>query len=214
MNKEIKDYADRGEIRRLKYIFSDCLDVDPTFEKYKEDYEYCKSKGNIFEKHQELTPFQSEKNQWNKAYWIKLKMDLVSNFSEERLLHMVEVSKVVYKEKIERIKEERRKLEEENRRVQQEKEIFEQKKSLEVVPKQKTISKQEQQERELEKKRRQLEEENRRVVQEKKEVEVKRHLERENQKIDQEDSSIKKLVGVAITVAIIIVVMIAIRKLV
>lgn len=107
MNKEIKDYADRGEVKRLKYIFSDCLDVDPTFEKYKDDYEYCKSKGNIFENHQELTPFQSEKNQWNKEYWIQLKMDLVSNFSEERLLHMVEVAQVVYKEKIIQLKERR-----------------------------------------------------------------------------------------------------------
>ena len=43
MNTEIKKYADSGDIKSLKYIFVDSLDVDPTFVRYEEEYNYCKS---------------------------------------------------------------------------------------------------------------------------------------------------------------------------
>ena len=43
MNKEIKNFADSRDLKSLKYIFVDCLDVDPTFVRYEEEYKDRKS---------------------------------------------------------------------------------------------------------------------------------------------------------------------------
>ena len=51
----VKKCAESGDIKGLHYIFVDCLDVDPTFEKYKSDYDYCKNISGFLEPYQELT---------------------------------------------------------------------------------------------------------------------------------------------------------------
>ena len=107
MHKEVKRYADSGDIKGLRYIFVDCLDVDPTFEKYKEDYKYCKNLNGLFEAHKELTPLSMNKSSWNDDYWQKLKMDLLDNFSDKRFKHMIQVAQVVYADKIKRLLKER-----------------------------------------------------------------------------------------------------------
>ena len=42
MTESIKQWADAGNIKELRYVFLDALDVDPTFEKYVQDWNYCK----------------------------------------------------------------------------------------------------------------------------------------------------------------------------
>ena len=106
MSKYIRNYADNGDFKELKHVFTDALDIDPTFEQYQEDYEYCQNKG-LLESHRELTPFISDPSRWTEDYWIKLKMDLVENFSEQRMEHMRKVAKVYLAEKIVRLERER-----------------------------------------------------------------------------------------------------------
>ena len=106
MHEDIKKYADEGNTRELKYRFNNSLDIDPTFEKYIDDFEYCKTK-NAFDQHIELTKFDNVSSNWNENYWANLKKDLFENFSQERLEHMIEVANVIYKDKIERLKRER-----------------------------------------------------------------------------------------------------------
>ena len=108
MHEEIKKAVQTGDVKRLKYIFVDSLDVDPTFENYKEDFDYC-SQNNIFENHEVLTKLQKEPSNWTFDYWKSLKKDLTKNFSKKRMEHMIEVAKVIYKEKVERLKKERNK---------------------------------------------------------------------------------------------------------
>lgn len=118
---EVKKCAENGNIKGLRYIFLDALDVDPTFEKYREDYEYCKKLEGFFETHQELSGLHQNEAGWNAGYWEQLKADLTKNFSEKRYAHMIRVAKVVYAGKIERLMQERaRKLEENSRRVEAE----------------------------------------------------------------------------------------------
>ncbi len=108
MHDEVKKRVDNKDIRGLQFVFADCLDVDPTFEKYKEDYEYCrKMLPEMFESHIELIPFNNNQSDWTDDYWNNIKMDLLENFSIERFEHMQEVAKVVYAEKIERLIQER-----------------------------------------------------------------------------------------------------------
>ncbi len=107
MDIRIKSYADNRDLKELKYIFVDALDVDPTFVRYEEEYNYCKSIPGLLEAHIELTPFRQDKNRWDEAYWTSLKMDLVKNFSDRRMMHMKEVAQVFLAEKITRILKER-----------------------------------------------------------------------------------------------------------
>lgn len=107
MDIEIKKFAESRDLKSLKYIFVDSLDVDPTFEKYKDEYNYCKSIPGLLEQHIELTPFTGDESSWNEAYWTKLKMDLLKNFSDRRMTHMREVANVYLDEKAQRIRAER-----------------------------------------------------------------------------------------------------------
>lgn len=79
------------------------LDVNPTFEKYMEDFIYAK-KYNMFDPHEELTPFETNPRKWNEKYWINLKMDFSKNASVKRLTHMRIVARVFYKEKSKELK--------------------------------------------------------------------------------------------------------------
>lgn len=108
MDEQIKKYADEGNIKQLKFIFVDALDVDPTFVRYKEEYEYCKSHG-VLEPHEELTPFTADKLQWDEKYWASLKADLIKNFSDKRMAHMKEVAQIFLASKIQKILADRQK---------------------------------------------------------------------------------------------------------
>lgn len=107
MLTEIRKCVDANDIKGLRYIFVDCLDVDPTFEKYRSDYEYCANMDGLFEPYRELTPLSLDKAAWDMNYWEQLKLDLMKNFSQKRFEHMREVAKVVYAEKIDKLFRER-----------------------------------------------------------------------------------------------------------
>lgn len=103
----VKKCIDTGDIKGLRYIFLDSLDVDPTFEKYKDDYDVCKKIEGMFEPYKELTALSSIHSDWDMDYWVKLKYDQKQNFSEKRFEHMIKVAKVVNAEKVERLLAER-----------------------------------------------------------------------------------------------------------
>ena len=108
MLAEVKRCVDNNDIEGLHYIFVDSLDVDPTFEKYKDDYEYCKSIDGFLVAHTDITPMLSSEK-WDKGYWEQLKIDLLKNFSDVRFSHMREVAQIVYADKVRRLKQEREK---------------------------------------------------------------------------------------------------------
>lgn len=109
MHKEVKSAADNGDIKKLRYIFVDSLDVDPTFVNYLDDLNYAKNVPEFFEKNQTLTPFRNDSSSWDVDYWIALKRDLQKNFSSERLEFMKKVAPLVHTEKYQRILAEREK---------------------------------------------------------------------------------------------------------
>ena len=103
MHDSVRKYVDEEDVEGLKYVMVDALDVDPTFEKYREDFNAIASHG-LFEPHKELSGFNSSSS-WDMAYWKKLKKDILSNFSEKRMKHMIEVAKVIYADEIKREQE-------------------------------------------------------------------------------------------------------------
>ena len=108
MLSRAKRCADTGDIKGMRYIFRDSLDVDPTFEDYIEDYEYCKKVNGLFDSHMELTPLCQEERKWNLDYWNQLKKDLMKNYSLKRFEHMRTVARVVYADKVARLLVERK----------------------------------------------------------------------------------------------------------
>jgi len=110
VDSKIKDYADSGNARALKYIFADSLDIDPTFEAFADDYEYCKNVKGFISPYMRLFPLIEDPREWNESYWARMKVDLINNFSEERFNHMMEVVKVMKKDQIEQIKKQREEM--------------------------------------------------------------------------------------------------------
>lgn len=220
MHKDVKQCADSGDIKGLRYIFVDSLDVDPTFEKYQEDFAYCQNVPGLFEVHVELLPFTSDENRWNNEYWEKLKLDLLKNFSLKRFQHMMLVAKVVHAEKIKRISLERQ----ENSRAasgvkvikeQVKQEEREQRRNIEIKTDSKTNR--ELQERQLEEARRKLEIENQ--ENEKKEREQEERIRRRQAELEAsrnqqkgENASSKKVLGIVLTAVIILIIIMLIVK--
>lgn len=112
MHKNVNEHAELGDIKWLRYFFRDSLDIDPTFEEYEEDYECAREVSGMIVPYQELTPLTDDQSRWDIDYWIKLKRDLMENFSVKRLEHMKKVARVIHADKLVRKQEalEREKL--------------------------------------------------------------------------------------------------------
>lgn len=109
MHTNVKKYADSNDITSLRYVFYDCLDVDPSFDKYIEDYEYACKVSGFLDEHIDLTSFSSDESEWDEDYWLSLKKDLKKNFSFKRFNHMKDVARVVHADRLKRIEDERAK---------------------------------------------------------------------------------------------------------
>ncbi len=221
MLPEIRKCAEKQDIKGLRYIFMDALDVDPTFDKYREDYEYCKKIGGLFDTHQELSGLNQNEAGWNAGYWERLKTDLMKNFSEKRYAHMIQVAKVVYAAKIERLMKERgRASAEAVRRTETEAQgknarpIQGNVRSNVVIREGSgAVSKNEMEERRLAERRRELAEENRRreaeqrAQQERIEA-ARRAAENNNARNRAEGSGSKKWLGIVLAIAVMVVILI------
>ena len=109
MHTNVKKYADSNDITSLRYVFYDCLDVDPSFDKYIEDYEYACKVSGFLDEHIDLTSFSFNESEWDEDYWLSLKKDLKKNFSDIRFNHMKDVARVVHADRLKRIEDERAK---------------------------------------------------------------------------------------------------------
>lgn len=218
MDIQIKNYADARDLKSLKYIFVDALDVDPTFVRYEEEYNYCKSIPGLLEPHMELTPFVKDKTRWDENYWTNLKTDLVKNFSDRRMMHMKEVAQVFLAEKVQRILTER-----DAAAVR----------PVTITPpvvndvisepfdtpatKNSSISRAEQERRDLDEAKRKLEEENHRTEAERqakvRQLEQQKKLHQEQTQIASDGDSPKKVIGIAVAaIAVAAVVLVLILK--
>lgn len=220
MLAEVKKCADSNDIKGLHYIFVDCLDVDPTFEKYAADFEYCKNIKGFLEPHINMSPILS-KERWNIQYWTQLKNDLIKNFSEKRFSHMREVAKVIYSDKIERLRREREKNTKiiQNKIKQQEQHVtIESEKTVNSMKKNNSVPTADEQNKMLAERRRALELQNQQI--ERKQQEQRARINAAQQADKEKSGNVvnnqtsKKDMGVVITgiaaVAIVVVVILII----
>ena len=158
----------------------------------------------FFEPYQELSEMTPDSTRWDMQYWVRLKTDLIKNFSEKRFEHMIRVAKVVYAEKTARLKAERK--EQKNRQVQKPVEKRIDTPTAKIRQEDPELREQ----RRLEEKRKALEAENRRSENEqRKQLEGSGSAEKEHTKMKAGHSS-KKVMGIVLTVIIVVAVLLVI----
>jgi hypothetical protein len=77
-------------IRRLRIMMSDSLLVDPTFREFTEMDEVASSVEGLYEPF-DGRPLETDESNWNDDYMSKQMVQVVSNFSHERINHLKSV---------------------------------------------------------------------------------------------------------------------------
>ncbi len=229
MLADVKKCAEAHDIKGLRYIFVDSLDVDPTFEKYRAGYEYCKSIPEFFDDYQALNEITTDSKKWTDQYWDQLKLDLMKNFSQKRFEHMISVARIVYADKITRLLNER---DEEKARshtvaganedlkrkdfVRSENAIHAQRSTIPAATAN-SLSDEEIQKRRLEEKRRELAEYNRKIEEEEAAKAARREIARQEslsrRNVQSGGNGLKKVMGTVLVIIVIVVVVLVMKAL-
>ena len=213
MIKEINRYIENNDMIGLRYIFLDCLDVDPTFEKYKEGYDRVKTIEGFFEDYVEIHPLIEEQEKWNEDYWIQLKNDLRENFSEKRFMHMRKVAKVYFSDKISKLQ--RQRANEKIKKIEEKIYREEKKDSSKLTkdnskPKEEILSEKERQDKLLEERKKEEKEKYEAQIRQIQKEEEDRKIETKK-KIDKSEQP-KKDKEIALVLGIAIIIIIAVLK--
>jgi len=84
------DAVNTGNIRRVRIMMKDSLLIDPSFEGFSEmEKAACKMDG-LYDEH-DGREFITDQSVWDDDYMNKLMVQVVSNFSHERINHLKEV---------------------------------------------------------------------------------------------------------------------------
>ena len=79
-----------GNIRQIRIMLKDSLLVDPTFERYNEMEKLASTVPGIYDEH-DGRPFKSLSSEWSDSYMDILMIQVVGNFSHERVEHLKDV---------------------------------------------------------------------------------------------------------------------------
>lgn len=79
-----------GNLRRVHIMMGDSLLLDPTFKTFKEMEAAAKSLVDLYEPH-DGREFKLNKSEWNDDYMNDLQVQVISNFSRERVQHLQDV---------------------------------------------------------------------------------------------------------------------------
>lgn len=79
-----------GNLRRVRIMMKDSLLLDPTFKTFREMESAAKSLVDLYESH-DSREFKLDKSEWNDDYMDNLLVQVISNFSRERVQHLQDV---------------------------------------------------------------------------------------------------------------------------
>lgn len=79
-----------GNIRQIRIMLKDSLLVDPTFGRYNEMEKLASTIPGIYDEH-DGRPFKSLSSEWSDSYMDSLMVQVVGNFSHERVEHLKDV---------------------------------------------------------------------------------------------------------------------------
>lgn len=90
LTKAFYDAVNDGNIRRIRIMMKDSLLVDPSFAGFEEMARAAQSLKGLYDVH-DGREFISDCSLWNDDYMDKLMVQVVNNFSHERIEHLKEV---------------------------------------------------------------------------------------------------------------------------
>ena len=79
-----------GNVRRVRIMMKDSLLFDPSFARFSEMERITRNLEGLYEEHDGME-FIKDPSQWNDDYMDKIMVDVVMNFSHERISHIKEV---------------------------------------------------------------------------------------------------------------------------
>lgn len=82
--------VNNGDVRRVRIMMKDSLLVDPTFVQFAEMEKVASRMSGLYDEH-DGREFNMNKVTWDDDYMNKLKVQVVGNFSHERIEHLKEV---------------------------------------------------------------------------------------------------------------------------
>lgn len=95
LTNAFKEAVNSGNVRLVRIMMKDSLLVDPTFKEFTEMQNYAKSMPGLYDTYdgKELV---NDKNLWNKEYMDKMMVQVVSDFSPERIENLKEVVRYLF----------------------------------------------------------------------------------------------------------------------
>lgn len=90
LTNEFYEAVSSGSIRRVRIMMKDSLLVDPTFTEFNEMQKEASKLNGLYDKY-DGRPFNENRETWNDSYMNKLMVQVVGNFSHERIEHLKEV---------------------------------------------------------------------------------------------------------------------------
>ncbi len=107
LTKEFIEAVNEKDLIMVKIMLKDGIIVDPTMKLYNEMIEYAES--SIFDLYDKHDGEQLEYNEqlWNKGYMDMQMLKVVNNFSKERVNLLVSICKHLYKDRADKINQDR-----------------------------------------------------------------------------------------------------------
>ena len=94
LTKSFYEAVETGNVRRIRIMMKDSLLVDPTFKELNEMESAAAGVSGLYDEH-DGESFVLDKAEWNDDYMNKQKVQLIYNFSHERLNHLKDVVRVL-----------------------------------------------------------------------------------------------------------------------
>lgn len=79
-----------GQVRKIRIMLKDSLLVDPTFERFREMERAASAVDGLYDVH-DSRPFEENSELWDDDYMNKIMVQVVGNFSHERVEHLKKV---------------------------------------------------------------------------------------------------------------------------
>lgn len=95
LTKAFYEAVSSGNILSIRIMMKDSLLVDPTFSDFNEMNNATRELSGLYDEH-DGRELKFDKNAWNDTYLDELMVQIVGNFSHERVQHLKDVVKLLY----------------------------------------------------------------------------------------------------------------------
>lgn len=114
ITEEFKNAVKSKNIRMVRIMLKDSLIIDPTFKEFNEMNSWAKNNlKDLYDKH-DGEVLKSNLDEWTEDYMNSQMIQVVYNFSEERITLLKKISEKLYSEKINQIKNKRENIKSQN----------------------------------------------------------------------------------------------------